>query len=395
MKVAYFDCFAGISGDMTLGALLDLGVEQEQLLAELSKLKGIKFDLRVQKIAKKGIEAMDVHVLTGDEHHHRHLDDIREIILSSGLSEDVKEKAFMVFQRLAEAEATVHGTTPEKVHFHEVGAVDAIVDIVGACIGMDLLGLELVIASPMPMSRGFVEAAHGKIPLPAPATVELLKGVPVYPTDVEGELVTPTGAAIIRTLASDFGLMPPMIIESVGYGAGKSDFEFPNVLRVFVGETISDTRCDHVEKVSIIETNIDDMNPELFDSVSERLFQAGALDVFMTPVFMKKNRPATLLSVMCPTELADDIASIILTETTTFGLRVSESERRCLDREWKTVSTRFGDIRIKVGLMGGVPVKASPEYEDCRRAAETHAVPIRQVYEEAVVKYASEQEDIP
>ena len=384
MKIAYFDCFAGISGDMTLGALLDTGVDETAFRQELGKLQGIKFDLEISKVVKNGIQATDVRVVTGHEHHHRKLKDVSEIINSSALSETVKTRAIDIFRNLAEAEGTVHGTSAEEVHFHEVGAVDAIVDIVGTAIGIELLGIEKIIASPLPMGRGFVEAAHGKIPLPAPATVELLKGIPVYDAGIEGELVTPTGAAIVKTLASDFGEMPSMTVQSIGYGAGKTEFPFPNTLRIIVGEAASEITPI---KVSVVETNIDDMNPEFYDSVMEKLFKAGALDVYLTPIYMKKNRPANLLTAICPIERTDEIARTILEETTSFGVRISTSERRCLDRKWETVSTKYGDVRIKIGILDGKSLTASPEYEDCKKAAKLNGVPVRQVYEEAIAKY--------
>ncbi len=385
MKIAYFDCFAGISGDMTLGALVDGGADEARLREELGKLMGVHFDLEITKVCKKGVTATDVNVITGHEHHHRHLADITDIINSSALSDSIKARAINVFRILAEAEGKVHGTSPEEVHFHEVGAVDAIVDIVGASILMDLLGIEKVYASPLPMGHGFVEAAHGRIPLPAPATVEILRGIPVYDAKIEGELVTPTGAAIARTLASEFGDMPTMKVQSVGYGAGKSDFPFPNTLRVFVGEVEAPLPGD---RVSIVETNIDDMNPEFYDSVFEKLFKAGALDVYLTPIQMKKNRPATLLSAICPPEKVDDLSRIVLSNTTSFGVRISHAVRRCLDRRWETVSTKYGDIRVKIGILDGEAVTASPEYEDCRKTAEAHNVPVRLVYEEAIVALA-------
>ena len=386
MKIAYFDCFAGVSGDMTLGALLDLGADETRFREELAKLPEIEFDLDIRKESRKGIQATDVHVLINEEHHHRHIKDIERIIRGSKLSDATQKRALDVFQRLAEAEGKVHGTSPEEVHFHEVGAVDAIVDIVGSSILIELLGIEKIIASPLPMGHGFVEAAHGRIPLPAPATVEILKGIPVYDAKVEGELVTPTGAAILRALADSFGDMPAMTVSAVGYGAGKTEFPFPNLLRVMIGEA-SGTSDQPAVKISLVETNIDDMNPEFYDTVFEKLFKAGALDVYLTPIQMKKNRPATLLSVVCAVDKTDDIARTILTETTSFGVRISTAERRCLDRKWETVSTNYGDIRIKVGSLPDGPVTASPEYEDCRKAAEAHNVPVRSVYEEAVAKY--------
>lgn len=385
MKVAYLDCFAGISGDMTLGALLDAGVDKNRFQAEIKKLSEVNFDLNIGKVTKNGIEATNVEVITPHEHHHRHLKDIVRIIESSDLPDSTKAKAIRTFQVLAEAEGAVHGTSADHVHFHEVGAVDAIVDIVGSCILFEMLGVDRIIASPLPMGHGFVEAAHGRIPLPAPATVEILKGVPVYDAKVEGELVTPTGAAIARALADSFGAMPPMRVESIGYGAGKTDFPFPNVLRVMIGESAEERPAN--EKVSIVETNIDDMNPEFYDSVFDRLFKAGALDVYTTPIMMKKNRPAVLLSAVCPVEKVEHVSEVILTETSTFGVRITNAHRRCLDRKWHTVSTKYGDIRIKIGLLGGREIVASPEYEDCRKAADTHGVSVQTVYKEALLAY--------
>lgn len=384
MRIAYFDCFAGISGDMTLGALLDAGADETAFRQELGKLQGIKFDLEISKVVKNGIRATDVRVVTGHEHHHRKLKDVSEIINSGTLSETVKTQAIGIFRNLAEAEAAVHDSGPEEICFHEIGAVDAIVDIVGTAVGIELLGIEQVCASPLPMGRGFVDTAHGKIPLPAPATVELLKGIPIYSAGIEGELVTPTGAAIIRTLASNFGEMPAMTVQAVGCGAGKTDFPFPDVLRLMVGES---TEAIPSDRVLVVETNIDDMNPEFYDSVFEKLFKAGALDVYLTPIYMKKNRPANLLTAICPIEQTGEIARTILEETTSFGVRISAAERRCLERKWETISTKYGDIRIKIGMLDGSPVTASPEYEDCKKAAESHAIPIRRVYGEAMAQY--------
>jgi uncharacterized protein (TIGR00299 family) protein len=384
MKVAFFDCFAGISGDMTLGAILDAGADEARFKEELSKLGGIEFGLEIKKVVRQGIQATDVQVKIPHEHHHRHLSNITRIIEESALTDDVKEKAVGVFRTLAEAEARVHGTSMESVHFHEVGAVDAIVDIVGACIGLSLLGVEQVVVSPLPMGHGWVECQHGRIPLPAPATVEILKGVPVYSADVEGELVTPTGAAIAKTLAGGFGLMPQMKVESTGYGAGNTEFPFPNLLRIFVGEVSSDIPF---HRVSVVETNIDDMNPEFYNSAMESLFAAGALDVFATPIYMKKNRPATLLTVICPEERTDAVSETVLRETTSFGVRVSACERRCLERRWAQVETEFGPVKVKIGSLRGEDLTISPEYDDCKKAAESAGVPVRRVYEEAAAVF--------
>jgi pyridinium-3,5-bisthiocarboxylic acid mononucleotide nickel chelatase len=390
MKIAYFDCFAGISGDMTLGALLDAGADEAQFRQELAKLPDIEFDLRIAKVLSRGILATDVRVLTVEHAHHRRLKEVSRIIVGSGLSDGVKARAIDIFSRLAEAEAAVHGTTPEEVHFHEVGAIDAIVDIVGACVGLELLGIEQVVSSRLPMGHGFVEAAHGKFPLPAPATVELLKGIPVYSSGIEGEMVTPTGAAIIRTAASGFGEMPPMSIETIGYGAGKSKFDIPNVLRVLIGQASTEDAPPPSSRVAIVEANIDDMNPEFYDTAFEKLLKVGALDVYIIPIHMKKNRPAALLSAICPVELTDDIARTMLSETTSFGVRISLAERRCLDRKWQTISTKYGDIRMKIGMLHGRPITVSPEYDDCRKAAEAHGVPVRLVYAAAIAAYEAQ-----
>lgn len=384
MKVAFFDCFAGISGDMTLGAILDAGADETLFRKELSKLGGIEFDLEIKKVVRRGIQATDVQVKIKHEHHHRHLSDITRIIEESALAESVKQKATSIFRALAEAEARVHGTTAESVHFHEVGAVDAIVDIVGACVGLHLLGVERVVVSPLPMGHGWVECQHGRIPLPAPATVEILKGAPVYSANVEGELVTPTGAAIVKTLAHSFGHMPQMRVQNTGYGAGNTEFPFPNLLRVFVGETDSSVPF---HKVSIVETNIDDMNPEFYNSAMEKLFLAGALDVFTTPICMKKNRPGALLTVICPEEKAGAVSEVVLRETTSFGVRVTSGERRCLDRRWVDVKTEFGTVKVKAGSLRGEDLTISPEYEDCKKAAEIAGVPVRRVYEEAAAAF--------
>jgi hypothetical protein len=392
---------------MTLGALLDAGADESRFRKELAKLNGVEFELGISKVVRSGIQATDVQVMIQESHHHRRLGDIVEIIQSSALSDTVKERSIAIFTTLANAEGSVHGTSAEEVHFHEVGAVDAIVDIVGTCVGIELLGIDRIVCSPLPMGRGFVKAAHGLIPLPAPATVEILKGMPVYSIETEGEFVTPTGAAIVRTLTAilspcqggvrgasgtgqgcvtSFGPMPPMTVQSIGYGAGNTEFPFPNLLRIFVGESVREGHgaLPPAHKVAVIETNIDDMNPEFFEPVMEKLFAAGAMDVYFSPIQMKKNRPATLLSAICPEDKISEIAGIILADTSSFGVRVAREERFCLERKWETVTTQYGDIRMKVGSLNGRAIKASPEYEDCKAAAKTHGVPIRDVYEVAV-----------
>jgi uncharacterized protein (TIGR00299 family) protein len=388
MKIAYFDCFAGISGDMTLGALIGAGADPERLREGLAGLGVGGYRIEVGKRMTGPIEATDVCVLLDDHHHHHHrrLKDIREMIRGADLSGEVKRTAEGIFTRLAEAEGKVHGHSPEEVHFHEVGAVDAIIDIVGAALCLEMLGWPKVVASPMPTFHGYAKGAHGTFPLPAPATAELLRGVPWRALDIEGELVTPTGAAIIREIAAEFGPLPAMTVEKIGYGAGKSDFGIPNALRVMIGEETA-LSVSPAESVTVIETNIDDLNPQFYETAMERLFAAGALDVFLTPIQMKKNRPGTLLSVICDPGLAEAIAAVILAETSTFGVRISRWERLCLDRRWEEVLTEFGVIRIKIGERNGRVITASPEYEDCKRAAAEHGVAVRRVHEIAAAAY--------
>jgi pyridinium-3,5-bisthiocarboxylic acid mononucleotide nickel chelatase len=383
MKIAYFDCFAGISGDMTLGALIGAGADPDQLRDRLAGLGVGGYRIEVGRKTAGYIEATDVRVVIEETHHphHRRLAQILEMIRGAELSERVKRTAEGIFRRLAEAEGKVHGHSPEEVHFHEVGALDAIVDIVGAALCLEMLGWPKVVASPMPTFHGYVKGAHGVFPLPAPATAEILRGVPWRKLDIEGELVTPTGAAIIREIAAEFGPLPAMRIDRIGYGAGKSEFEIPNALRVMIGQ---ETASPHSPgTVAVVETNIDDLNPQFYETAMERLFAAGALDVFLTPIQMKKNRPGTLLSVICEPAGTDAIAAVILAETSTLGVRISRWERICLERRCEEVATEFGKIRIKIGERGGAAITASPEYEDCKRAATEHGVPLRQVYESA------------
>ena len=385
MKIAYFDCFAGISGDMTLGALIGAGADPARLREGLAGLGVGGYRIEVGKKTAGPIEATDVRViLDGRRRHERRLRDILGIIHDAKLPEEVKRTAERIFRRLAEAEGRVHGLSPEEVHFHEVGAVDAIVDIVGTALCLEMLGRPKVISSPMPTFHGFARAAHGVFPLPAPATAELLRGVPWRKLDIEGELVTPTGAAIITAIATGFGPLPAMTVEKIGYGAGKCDFGIPNALRVLIGEEAADAES---QGVAVVETNIDDLNPQFYETAMDRLFAAGALDVFLSPIQMKKNRPGTLLSVICDPCRAEAMADIVLAETSTFGVRVSRWERVCLDRRWEEAETEFGTIRIKIGERKGRAITASPEYEDCKKAAAEHGVPLRRVHESALTVY--------
>jgi len=390
MKIAYFDCFAGISGDMTLGALIGAGADPERLREGLAGLGVGGYRIEVGKKMTGPIEATDVRVILDDHHHHHHrrLHDIREMIRGANLSDRVKQTAEHIFLRLAEAEGKVHGRSPEEVHFHEVGAVDAIVDIVGTALCLEMLGWPKVIASPMPTFHGYAKGAHGTFPLPAPATAEILRGVPWRKLDIEGELVTPTGAAIIREIAAGFGSLPAITVESIGYGAGKSDFGIPNALRVMIGEEAGGAES---RGVTVIETNIDDLNPQFYETAMERLFAAGALDVFLTPIQMKKNRPGTLLSIVCDPDRVETMADIVLAETSTFGVRISRWERICLDRRWEEIETEFGTIRIKIGEWKGRVITASPEFEDCKRAAAEHGVPLRRVHETAAALFCRKE----
>jgi uncharacterized protein (TIGR00299 family) protein len=386
MRVAYFDCFSGISGDMALGALLSAGAPVERLEQVWNSLPLQGWSYRFEKTSVNGIEAINVSIRVVDEQPHRHLSDVLEVIEASSASERAKNWAQEAFRRLAVAEAKVHGTTPERVHFHEVGAIDAIADILGVCVLVDTLGIDVVECSPLPMSRGFVKAAHGVMPVPPPAVMELLKGVEVIPDDaVQGETVTPTGATLMVALARRFGGFPRMRVEQVGYGAGKKRFQArPNLLRVLVGELVPELP---VQDTMLIEVNIDDMNPEWFTVVQRRLFDAGALDVYYAPITMKRGRPATQLSVLCEPGAEVRMLELLFAETTTFGARFSRWQRLCLERRWETVHTRYGEVRLKIGIWNGREMTASPEYEDCAARAAEHGVPLKVVYEEAVSAY--------
>lgn len=386
MRIAYFDCFSGISGDMALGALLSAGAPEEALQDVWSSLSLEDWRYEIKKETVNGIEAVDVRIVSEGKQPHRHLSDVLAIIAGSSASERAKAGASAAFRRLAEAEARVHGTTPEQVHFHEVGAIDAVADILGVNVLLDALGIDAVECSPLPMSRGFVHAAHGVIPIPAPAVLELLHDTEVVPDDsVRGETVTPTGAALMVTLARRFGGFPRMRVERVGYGAGKKRFETrPNLLRVVVGEEVPDLP---VQDTVLIEVNIDDMNPEWLPVVVQQLFDAGALDVYHTPIVMKRGRPATQLSVLCEPGTEMRLLELLFTRTTTFGARFSRWHRLCLERRWEVVHTRYGEVRVKVGIWGGRELTASPEHVDCAARAEQHGVPIKEVYLEALQVY--------
>jgi uncharacterized protein (TIGR00299 family) protein len=385
MKYAYFDCFSGISGDMTLGALLDAGVPVEQLRSELQGLDVPGWELTAEKVWKNGMAATYVKVRAQDTSTHRSLSTILGILEKSSLAPNVKDRAAAIFKKLGEAEAAVHDVPLEKIHFHEVGAVDAIVDIVGACIGFAALGIESFACSPLNVGGGTAKMAHGVLPVPAPATARLLLGKPTYSNGVQKELVTPTGAAIVATLCTLFGPQPPMSVTAIGYGAGTADLEGqPNVLRLMVGEGTEKRAAAESETIRVLEANLDDMNPQIYGYFLEKALTAGALDVFATPVQMKKNRPGMLVTVLCKPEDEAKFHEMLFAETTTLGVRSTAAERRVLAREWETVRTAFGEVRIKVARLNGHIRQASPEFEDCRKLAEAQNVPLHLVMDGAM-----------
>ncbi len=388
MKIAYFDCIAGASGDMILGAMLDAGLAEETLQEQLALLHLDDFTLRCRHVDKNGFSAMKVDVLVTEDVPARHLPEIEAIVTESDLPQTIKERATAIFRRLGEVEANIHGTTLDQVHLHELGGVDTIVDVVGALVGLEALRVEQVVASPLPMGRGFVRGAHGQIPLPAPATLALLKDVPIVGIDLDMELVTPTGAVLLSSLATTFGPIPAMTLTTVGYGAGGRDLPIPNVLRLLLGEKKTTVTNAAVETLTILETNIDDLNPEFYDYVMVRLFAGGALDVFLSPLQMKKNRPATLLSVLCRPNQADTMRGILFSETSTLGIREQQVTRYSLARSTQTVETSYGSVRVKIAHWGEGLTKVAPEYEDCRRLAEKNEVSLREVFraaEQAIV----------
>ncbi|MEO8661799.1 MAG: nickel pincer cofactor biosynthesis protein LarC [Bryobacteraceae bacterium] len=379
MRICYFDAFSGMSGDMTVGALLDAGASRDGLVEALTALQlGATFE--IEKTRRRGITATRFVVAGGETKAHRHLPHIAKIIDAAPIAAEVKAKAQAVFQRLGESEAAVHGVPIEMVHFHEVGAVDSICDIVGACWALHNLGVDEVYCSPINVGSGTVNTEHGLLPVPAPATASLLTGKPIYSRGPQTELTTPTGAALAVTLAKSFGPMPAIAISSIGYGCGTKDFpEQANVLRAIVGES---RRVPEALTVSVIEANIDDSTPEVLGYTMERLLEAGALDVTFQPVFMKKNRPATLLRVLARPEDQEPLAQLVFAETTSLGLRIYHAERRVQPRRIDTVETPFGPVNIKVSGVAG-----APEYEDCRKLAREHNVPLKNVLAAAVAAY--------
>ncbi len=389
MKIAYFDCFSGISGDMVLGALVDAGCPLASLEAELRRLPLTGWKISAAKARRGAVTATRVEVETTEHHHHRSLGTILQLIDQASLPPRVADRARRIFCRLGEAEARVHDVPIENVHFHEVGAVDAIVDIVGACIGFELLGVEEFSCSALNLGDGRVETQHGILPVPAPATAELLRGAPAYSSGIQRELVTPTGAAIASTLASRFGALPPMTVAAIGYGAGAAELPGqPNVLRLFVGESAAQGAGEPWDDaIVVLEANLDDMNPQIYGYFVERALQAGALDVFATAVQMKKNRPGQLVTLLCEPAAVDRLTDLIFRETTTIGVRSYTARRRTLQRESIPVETPLGRIRMKVSRLNGHVLNVAPEYEDCQRVAAEHGVPLKQVLAEAAFQF--------
>ncbi len=382
MKIAYFDCFSGASGDMILGSLIDAGLDMDRLRSGIARLGLGHHRLSSRVVTKKGLGGTQVVVEIEHEvhqHHHRHLADIRKIIEDSALSPAIKHRSLAVFQRLAEAEAKVHRTSLEEVHFHEVGAMDTIIDVVGTMVGLDALGIERIHCSPLHLGSGTIRCAHGVLPVPAPATAELVKGRPVYSTGVDGELLTPTGAAILTTLADVFGPLPHMELETIGYGAGTSEPAIPNLLRLIIGSADGESAPYETQQVAVVETNIDDMNPQWYDYLLEKLPAAGALDVFLKPVQMKKNRPGTLLTVICRPQAVARVADLIMKETTSIGVRWRIDHRYAAARQMTEVQTPHGTIRVKVSRAGKKIINATPEYEDCKRIALEHGISLQAV----------------
>jgi uncharacterized protein (TIGR00299 family) protein len=386
MKLAYFDCFSGASGDMTLGALADAGVDPKALLAAIDSL-GLPAKVTFEPARRAGFRATYARVEAAHEHAHRHLHHIEAIIDKGALTPRQKDLAKAIFQKLGEAEAEAHGIPIEKVHFHEVGAVDSIVDIVGAAVGLDLLGVERFEASPVPPGRGSVKGAHGRMPIPTPATAALLKGIPLADSPAEVELTTPTGAAILATICETFGPLPAMTIESIGLGAGTKDFPgHANILRLFVGRVAAPAGSD---RIWVLETNLDDLPGEVVGYTTAQLMAAGALDAFVTPIQMKKNRPGSMITVLCAGEKAAAMEEILFRETGTLGIRRHQVARHKLQRKAVEVETPFGTVKGKLGWRDDRPPIFSPEFEDCARIAAASGVPLRDVYQAAHAAHAA------
>lgn len=380
MKIAYFDCFSGASGDMILGSLIDAGLSARRLKEELKKLRLPSVHLKVKKVLKRGLSATQVIVGGSEKRSYRNLKELLRIVERSDIDDQVKEKSTEIFKRIASVEAKIHQTRMEEVHFHELGGLDSIVDIVGSVWGIHHLGIEKIYVSKVNVGAGFVKCEHGILPVPAPATLSLMEGKPIYSSGVERELLTPTGAAILTTLGSHFGPIPRLHVERVGYGAGRDNLPHPNLLRLIIGTSeFTPAR----ERVEVIETNIDDMNPQFYDYLIGKLLTLEVLEVFVTPILMKKNRPGHLLTVICPPDKLPSITDFLLRETTTLGLRWHEDERLKADREILALQTRYGKVHFKLARWAGKVVNISPEYEDCKRLALEKGIPLKDIFDEA------------
>ncbi len=392
MKQAYLDCSSGISGDMFLATLIDAGATVERLFGELKKLPLGFYEFHRTRAVRGGLVGTRIDIRVPGEQPHRHLADIQALLEKASLPEKAACQAMKTFDRLAAVEGRLHNVSPGEVHFHEVGAVDAVIDIVGTCIGLEMLEISDLICSPLNLGSGRVDAAHGSLPVPAPATMELLKDIPVYSSGLEGELVTPTGAALVATLASGFGPLPSMKVARIGYGAGENNFpDHPNIARLFVGEQIEAVSgqpgLPGDEIVSVIEANVDDMSPQLYGYFLERALAAGALDVTCSSAQMKKNRPGLTISILCEPGKSDALSQLLFEQTTTIGVRIYEARRKVLDREQVTVETPYGAVQVKVARRDGKVVNAAPEFEDCQRLATERAVPLKQVITAAEAAY--------
>jgi uncharacterized protein (TIGR00299 family) protein len=387
--IAYFDCFSGISGDMVLGALVDAGADLRAIELDLRRLGLEYWSISAEKVKRGAIFATHVKVESQEDHHHRGLSIILKRIEDAKLAPRAAERAKRIFTRLAEAEAKVHQVPVEKVHFHEVGAVDSIIDIVGAAIGFELLGIDEFACSAFDVGAGQVKTAHGMLPVPAPATAELLRGAPMYSSGIPHELVTPTGAAIATTLATRFAVIPEMKLRAIGYGAGSADLkEQANVLRLLIGESAMGEAGERWDApVTVIETNLDDMSPQIYGYFAEKALAAGALDVFSSPVQMKKNRPGLLVTLLADSANVSRLIDLVFRETTTIGVRTYETRRKTLDRELVPVETPFGNVRMKISRMNGSVLNATPEYEDCQRIAAERGIPLKQVIASASFEF--------
>ncbi len=389
MKILYYECFAGISGDMNLGAMIDIGVKPEYLVKELKKLNIKEYELKISKDKRKGISGTKVDVLikehkkdtpqSNSQHKHRNLNDIQVIINKSDLNESVKNLSLKIFEKVAAAEAVVHDKDMNEIYFHEVGAIDSIVDIVGAAICIDYLKPDKIYSSTVELGGGFINCDHGTLPVPAPASVEILKGKPVKKGTVQYEATTPTGAAILAACADEFTDNMNFIIEKTGYGIGNKDENIPNVLRVYLGSDINEGTTEKISS-SIVECNIDDMNPEYYDYIIDSLFSAGAKDVYITPIIMKKSRPAAKLSILCDTGTEKSIEEILFRETSSLGLRKYTVEKIMLDRKIEFLKTQYGEVKIKSAFYRNKLIKSKPEYDDCIRIAKEQNIPINEVY---------------